>query len=113
MSLNDIGITLEIFGFLIALPTTRYIIMAFVAFCLVFSNKKSLLKLEENREPKSFKEHYEKEKKINSALFDVWEKVMAKWTPDTLNKTNYSKWVGVFGVILIVSGLILQYSFFV
>ena len=86
--------------------------MSFVAFCLVYSNKKSFMKIDENREPKGFKENFEKERKINNAILDVWKRVMEKWSPDEINKTNYSKWIGVFGVILIIIGLIMQYSFF-
>ncbi len=70
------------------------------------------MKIEENRKPEGFKENYEKQKKINNKILEVWKRVMKKWTPDELNKTNYSKYIGVLGVILLVIGLILQYSVF-
>ena len=111
MEINNLSIIFGIFGFLIIFPASRYLIMSFVAFCLVYSKMKSSLKIEENQEPKGFKETFEKEKRINNNILDVWKKVMAQWTPDEINKTNYSKLIVVFGAILIVIGLIMQFNF--
>ncbi len=110
MTISDVGISLQIFGIILAIgPTKLWLAVRFYEIILIIK-RKDILKIEENRQPHAPKEKLYKNLEIFKMLKKKLDETIENLDYEEFLKSDFSKMMSGIGVLFLVIGLILQFS---